>query len=296
MNYYEEIKRELINNEVYKRVKDYSKNRSDLNAYYMVGKLLSEAGKSYGEGIIENYSDKLLVDVGKTYTKRTLFRIRQFYLMFSEEKVSTLSTLLSWSHYIELLKINDVNEVKYYIKIVEEQNLSVRKLREKIKNKEYERLDEEAKHKLIENKETSCYDFIKNPILIKNKYNTNEITEKTLKELILEDLDNLLKELGDGFTYVGNEYSIKIGNRYNYIDMLLFNINDNRYVVLELKVTELKKEHIGQISVYMNYIDNNLKKMDQNPTMGIIICKKNNKFIMKYVTDNKILEREYKFI
>ena len=296
MNYYEEIKRELINNEVYKRVKDYSKNRSDLNTYYMVGKLLSEAGKSYGEGIIENYSDKLLVDVGKTYTKRTLFRIRQFYLMFSEEKVSTLSTLLSWSHYIELLKINDVNEVKYYIKIVEEQNLSVRKLREKIKNKEYERLDEEAKHKLIENKETSCYDFIKNPILIKNKYNTDEITEKTLKELILEDLDNLLKELGDGFTYVGNEYSIKIGNRYNYIDMLLFNINDNRYVVLELKVTELKKEHIGQISVYMNYIDNNLKKMDQNPTMGIIICKKNNKFIMKYVTDNKILEREYELI
>ena len=78
--------------------------------------------------------------------------------------------------------------------------------------------------------------------------------------------------------------------------MLLFNINDNRYVVLELKVTELKKEHIGQISVYMNYIDNNLKKPGQNPTMGIIICKKNNKFIMKYVTDNKILEREYKFI
>ena len=296
MNYYEEIKRKLINNEVYKRVKDYSKNRSDLNTYYMVGKLLSEAGKSYGEGIIENYSDKLLVDVGKSYTKRTLFRIRQFYLMFSEEKVSTLSTLLSWSHYIELLKINDVNEVKYYIKIVEEQNLSVRKLREKIKNKEYERLDEEAKHKLIKNKETSCYDFIKNPILIKNKYNTDEITEKMLQDLILEDIPGFLSELGEGFSFIKNEYPIKIGSRYNYIDMLLFNINDNRYVVLELKVTELKKEHIGQISVYMNYIDNNLKKMDQNPTMGIIICKKNNKFIMKYVTDNKILEREYELI
>lgn len=296
MNYYEEIKRKLINNEVYKRVKDYSKNRSDLNTYYMVGKLLSEAGKSYGEGIIENYSDKLLIDVGKTYTKRTLFRIRQFYLMFSEEKVSTLSTLLSWSHYVELLKINDVNKVKYYIKIAEEQNLSVRKLREKIKNKEYERLDEEAKHKLIENKETSCYDFIKNPIIIKNKYNTNEITEKMLQDLILEDIPGFLSELGEGFSFIKNEYPIKIGNRYNYIDMLLFNINDNRYVVLELKVTELKKEHIGQISVYMNYIDNNLKKPGQNPTMGIIICKKNNKFIMKYVTDNKILEREYKFI
>ena len=294
MNYYEEIKRKLINNEVYKRVKDYSKNRSDLNTYYMVGKLLSEAGKSYGEGIIKKYSIRLTNELGKGYTSTNLKYMRQFYYYI--EKGHALRDQLSWTHYRELLKLNNDNEINYYIKIAEEQNLSYRKLREKIKNKEYERLDEKTKHKLIENKETSCYDFIKNPILIKNKYNTNEITEKTLKELILEDLDNFLKELGDGFTYVGNEYPIKIGNRYNYIDMLLFNINDNRYVVLELKVTELKKEDIGQISVYMNYIDNNLKKPGQNPTMGIIICKKNNKFIMKYVTNNKILEREYLII
>ena len=294
MNYYEEIKRKLINNEVYKRVKDYSKNRSDLNTYYMVGKLLSEAGKSYGEGIIKKYSNRLTKELGKGYGISNLKRMRQFYILI--EKGVAMPHLLSWTHVISILPIDNVYKANYYIKIAEEQNLSYRKLREKIKNKEYERLDEETKHKLIENKETSCYDFIKNPILIKNKYNTDEITEKTLKELILEDLDNFLKELGDGFTYVGNEYPIKIGNRYNYIDMLLFNINDNRYVVLELKVTELKKEHIGQISVYMNYIDNNLKKMDQNPTMGIIICKKNNKFIMKYVTDNKILEREYLII
>ena len=293
MNYYEEIKRELINNEVYKRVKDYSKNRSDLNTYYMVGKLLSEAGKSYGEGIIKKYSKRLTKELGRGYTPTRLRYFRTFFNVFS--KCPTMSDKLSYSHYCEIIWL-DEDMMKYYIKIAEEQNLSVRKLREKIKNKEYERLNEEAKHKLIENKETSCYDFIKNPILIKNKYNTNEITEKTLKELILEDLDNLLKELGDGFTYVGNEYPIKIGNRYNYIDMLLFNINDNKYVVLELKITELKKEHIGQISVYMNYIDNNLKKPGQNPTMGIFICKKNNKFIMKYVTDNKILEREYKLI
>ena len=293
MNYYEEIKRELINNEVYKRVKDYSKNRSDLNTYYMVGKLLSEAGKSYGEGIIKKYSIRLTKELGRGYTPTRLRYFRRFFNVFS--KCPTMSDKLPYSYYCEIIWL-DGDMMKYYIKIAEEQNLSVRKLREKIKNKEYERLDEEAKHKLIENEETSCYDFIKNPILIKNKYNTDGITEKTLKELILEDLDNFLKELGDGFTYVGNEYPIKIGNRYNYIDMLLFNINDNRYVVLELKITELKKEHIGQISVYMNYIDNNLKKPGQNPTMGIIICKKNNKFIMKYVTDNKILEREYLII
>ena len=293
MNYYEEIKRELINNEVYKRVKDYSKNRSDLNTYYMVGKLLSEAGKSYGEGIIKKYSIRLTKELGRGYTPTRLRYFRRFFNVFS--KCPTMSDKLSYSHYCEIIWL-DGDMMKYYIKIAEEQNLSVRKLREKIKNKEYERLDEEAKHKLIENKETSCYDFIKNPILIKNKYNTDEITEKMLQDLILEDIPGFLSELGEGFSFIKNEYPIKIGNRYNYIDMLLFNINDNKYVVLELKVTELKKEHIGQISVYMNYIDNNLKKPGQNPTMGIIICKKNNKFIMKYVTDNKILEREYKFI
>ena len=294
MNYYEEIKRELINNEVYKRVKDYSKNRSDLNTYYMVGKLLSEAGKSYGEGIIKKYSIRLTNELGKGYTSTNLKYMRQFYYYI--EKGHAMRDQLSWTHYRELLKLNNDNEINYYIKIAEEQSLSYRKLCEKIKNKEYERLNEESKHKLIKNKETSCYDFIKNPILIKNKYNTDEITEKMLQDLILEDIPGFLSELGEGFSFIKNEYPIKIGSRYNYIDMLLFNINDNRYVVLELKVTELKKEHIGQISVYMNYIDNNLKKLGQNPTMGIIICKKNNKFIMKYVTDNKILEREYKFI
>ena len=293
MNYYEEIKRELINNEVYKRVKDYSKNRSDLNTYYMVGKLLSEAGKSYGEGIIKKYSKRLTKELGRGYTPTRLRYFRTFFNVFS--KCPTMSDKLSYSHYCEIIWL-DEDMMKYYIKIAEEQNLSVRKLREKIKNKEYERLNEEAKHKLIENKETSCYDFIKNPILIKNKYNTDEITEKMLQDLILEDIPGFLSELEEGFSFIKNEYPIKIGSRYNYIDMLLFNINDNRYVVLELKVTELKKEHIGQISVYMNYIDNNLKKPGQNPTMGIIICKKNNKFIMKYVTDNKILEREYKLI
>ena len=290
MNYYEEIKRELINNEVYKRVKDYSKKRSDLNTYYMVGKLLSEAGKSYGESIIKKYSIRLTKELGRGYTPTRLRYFRRFFNVFS--KCPTMSDKLSYSHYCEIIWL-DGDMMKYYIKIAEEQNLSVRKLREKIKNKEYERLDEESKHKLIENKETSCYDFIKNPILIKNKYNTDEITEKTLKELILEDLDNFLKELGDGFTYVGNEYPIKIGSRYNYIDMLLFNINDNRYVVLELKVTELKKEHIGQISVYMNYIDNNLKKMDQNPTMGIIICKKNKQSLTKR---NHLLKQQICFV
>ena len=151
MNYYKEIKNELINNEITKKVKDYSKNRSDLTTYYNVGKLLSEAGKHYGEGIIREYSRKLTIELGTKYSIRVLYKMLKFYNFMVVEKLPTLSAKLTWSHYDELLKLNDIDEINYYIMITEQQNLSVRQLREKIKNKEYERLDEVTKNKLITN-------------------------------------------------------------------------------------------------------------------------------------------------
>ncbi len=144
MNYYDEIKQELLNNEIYKKVKDYSKNRSDLTTYYNVGKILNEAGKHYGKNIIKEYSIRLKNEINKKYSYRTLFRMRQFYNLFSNEKVSALPTQLTWSHYCELLILNDINKINYYIKIAEEQNLSYRQLHDKIKTKEYERLDDKA--------------------------------------------------------------------------------------------------------------------------------------------------------
>ena len=296
MNYYNEIKNEIINNEITKKIKDNSKNRSDLNTYYNVGKLLFDAGKHYGEGIIKEYSKKLKVDVGKQYTERTLRRFKQFYNLYVEAKWSTLSTKLSWSHYVELLKFEDINEINYYIKLVEEQNLSIRELRTKIKNNEYERLDENTKLKLANKEDTEIVDLVKNPIIINNKSNYEIISEKLLQQLILEDIPLFLEELGNGFTFIKNEYKIKIGNEYNYIDLLLYNIKFNCYVVIELKITPLKKEHIGQIKIYMNYIDNNLKSINQDKTIGIILCKKNNKFIMEYCSDKRILSKEYVLI
>ena len=175
-------------------------------------------------------------------------------------------------------------------------NLSKRQLRERIKNKEYERLDDESKEKLISLQETSVVDFIKNPIAIKNNTNKEIMSEKALQKVILEDIPAFLDELGSGFTFIRNEYKIKIGDRFNYIDLLLYNIKFNCYVVVELKVTELKKEHIGQIEVYMNYIDKNIREINQDKTIGIIICKKDNKFIMEYCSDSRILAREYQEI
>ena len=294
MNYYNEIKTELINNEITKRVKDYSKNRSDLNTYYNVGKLLSEAGKHYGEGIIKEYSKRLTNELGKGYSKRNLWLMLKFYEL--KEKVQTVSAQLSWSHYCELLQVNSVDKINYYIKITEEQNLSVRELRERIKNNEYERLDESTKEKLKEKEKLKLPDLVKNPIQIKNTSGNNEISEKILQKLILEDIPSFLKELGNGFCFIDNEYKIKMGDRYNYIDLLLYNIKYKCYVVVELKVTELNSNHTGQIQKYMNYMDKNIKSIDDNKTVGIIICKKENKYVIEYCSDDRIIAREYELV
>ena len=296
INYYDEIKNKLIDNEIYNRVKDYSKERNKVITYFEVGKLLDEAGKHYGENIIKEYSLKLINEVGKKFNERTLRRIRQYYRVFCNKKWSPMATKLSWSHYTELLSIKDERKLNYYINISIKNNLSKRQLREKIKTNEYERLDEKTKSKLINNEEYYVTDFVKNPILIKNNFNYKEISEKVLKKLILENIESFMNELGNSFCFVGSEYKIKIGDRYNYIDLLLFNIEYNCYVVIELKVTELKKEHVGQIQVYMNYIDNNLKKISQDSTIGIIICKKDNNYIIEYCSDDRIIAREYALV
>lgn len=290
MNYYKEIKNEIINNEITKKVKDYSKNRSDLTTYYNIGKLLNEAGKNYGEGIIKDYSKKLTKEFGSGYSTRNLYNMKNLY-----EKLQTVSAKLTWSHYTQLLSF-DSSKIIYYTIICEQQNLSVRQLRERIKNKEYERLDDKSKYKLIKHNYTSVEDYIKNPVIIKNSTNYEIISEKILQKLILEDIPSFLKELGNSFCFISNEYKIKIGNTYNYIDLLLYNIEFNCYVVVELKVTELKKEHIGQIEIYMNYIDKNLKTITQDKTIGIIICKKDNKFIMEYCSDERISVRKYELL
>ena len=300
MNYYNEIKKELIDNEVYKRIKDYSKNKYELGRYYNVGKLLVEAQggeerAKYGDGLIKEYSKRLILEVGKKYNYKTLLKIRKFYLF--SKKVATMSRELTWSHYVELLKFDNILQFNYYVNISVRYNLSVRELRNKIRNREYERLDEDARDNLsIEKNNNEIKNYIKNPIIIKNKYNTIDITERMLKNCILENLEDFLSELGDGFTFIKSEYKIKLDNRYNYIDILLFNIEFNCYVVVELKVTELKKEHIGQIQVYMNYIDRNVKKIDHDKTVGIIIAKKDNKFVMEYCSSNKILRTTYELV
>ena len=294
-NYYNEIKNILIKNEVTKQIKNYSINKSDLTSYYEVGKILVEAQggekrAKYGNKLIKEYSIRLTSELGKGYSERSLKYMRKFYLY---QKGQAVLAQLGWTQYTVLLSLNSYEKIDYYKDLCINQNLSYRELQSRIKNKEYERLDEKTKEKLIKKEETNLIDLVKEPIIIKNSLNYKEISEYALKRLILENMDNFLKELGNGFCYVGNEYKIKIGNVYNYIDILLYNIKYKCYIVIELKITKLKKEHIGQINTYMNYIDKNIKEINDNKTIGIILVKNNNKILMEYVSDNRILSREY---
>ncbi len=165
--------------------------------------------------MIKEYSKRLTLELGKKFNITLLKNIRQFYLI--SQKGPTLSDKLSWSHYVELLYLKNNNAINYYMKIALEQNLSVRELRAKIKNNVYERLDDKTKEKLVNIEELLLQDFIKNPILIKNSYDYDYISEKILKRLILEDIDSFLKELGDGFCYIENDYKIKLGEICFYI-------------------------------------------------------------------------------
>ena len=105
-----------------------------------------------------------------------------------------------------------------------------------------------------------------------------------------------MKELGNSFSFIGSEYKIKIGDRNHCIDLLLFNIKFNCYVVVELKVTEFKVEYISQVQKYMNYIDKHIKEISNNNTMGILICKRENKFVIEYCSDERIAVREYELV
>lgn len=294
MNYYKEIKDKLTDVEIQNRIKDYSKNKYTLEKYLEIGKLLIEAQggekrAKYGDGLIKEYSNKLSIELGKKFNSTLLKRIRQFYMLI--KKGAPLAHQLSWSHYTELLSLKDINAINYYIDKCKQNNLSRNKLRELIKLKEYERI---PKNKL--NEEIIMNDSVPNPIVINNKNDKEVISEKVLQQLILEDLDNFLKQLGSGFTYIGHEYPIKLGDNYNYIDLLLFNYIYNCFVVIELKVTELKKDHIGQLEIYVNFINKNLKQIDNNETIGLLVTKKNNKYIIEYSTNPNIFYKEYLII
>ncbi len=302
MNYYKEIKNLIEEKEVNDKVRYLESNKETIKTYYEIGRLLikaqgGEEKAKYGDGLIKKWSEKLTKEYGNGYSEKNLKRMRKFYIYFKNEKRSTLLTQLSWSHWNYILSFKNENERNYYINRCIQNNLSVRGLINEIKTKSFDRLSYADKKniKLITDKETSLdiKDMIHDPILI-NIDSKEKMSEKILKKYILKELEHFFLELGTGFTFVGSEYKLSYDNKNYYVDLLLFNYKLNRFIVCELKLNSVNARDIGQTLNYIKIIDKTLKEKNHKNTIGIIVSKRNDKFILEYVSDLSLMLTTYK--
>ena len=290
--YLSNIKTEIINGNAKVLAKNYQINNVKLTMNYNIGKELAEAGKNYGEGIVKKYAKELTEEFGKGYKDTELRKMRAFYELI--QKCGAMHRVLTWNHYLKLLPLKNLNEINYYIDITITNNLSYRKLAERIKSNEYGRLSIEAKERILNREELSLIQSVPSPIVLTTNKSYEVFTEKILQEIIFENIEDFMHQLGGGYTFVGREYKLNIGDKKNYIDYLFYNVVDSRYCVVEIKAREYRKSDYGQIKTYMNYIDEHLKNITQNNTIGIIITKSVNKFEAHYVKDNQVIIVEFK--
>ncbi len=294
MDYYKNIQELIEKDIILKKKHRLIEENSTLITYYNIGKNIIDAQggekhAKYGNDLINKWSKTLTEKYGKGYDGSNLRRMRQLYLTF--QNCGTVSHNLSWSHYCSVLSIKDESKRNYYINMCIKQNLSVRQLREKIKNHEYERLEYKEDIQLVtENKELTIKDMMKDPLLIKVDKDIDRLSEKALKQYILTRIEEFLLEIGFGFSFLGSE--VKLG-KYK-CDLLFYNIELERYVVIELKIRKLRPQDIGQIKIYTNYIDTNMKKEYMNDTLGIVLCKENDRVVAKYWTDENLFFSTYK--
>ena len=298
-----DYKKELIKlvekAEVNKGYHDYFKNKDLVNNYFEIGKLLIEAQggeehDTYGNKLIKTWSVELTEKFGKGYDASNLRRFRQFYSEF--KMCGPLGHILTWTNIRLLLPIKNVNKRNYYINMCIKRNLSKRELEKEIKNNSFERLSLADKEniKLISNKNEvlTIKDTLKDPVLITINEDLDNVSEEKLAKIIRKELEIFLLELGCGYTYAGKE--VRMGE--SYCDLLFFNTEFLCYVVIELKTRKIKKEDIGQLEYYINYVDENMKKESFNPTIGVLVAKEGNYLVMRYCTNKNIYKTTYKII
>ena len=301
MNYLKNIEELIIENEANKKANALRDNSSTLQTYWNIGKLIVEAQggekrAKYGNSLIKEWGKKLSLKYGRGYDSSYLAKMRLFYLDFPI--LDSLSPKLTWTHYRTILTIKNENERNYYINLVILNNLSVRELRREIKNKSFDRLSYADKEHIeiisdTNNTPLSIKDMIKDPIILKTDKNIDKIDELAIHKYIISLLEDKFLELGTGFTLAGHEYKIHIDNKTYKIDLLFFNVKLNAYVVVEVKTRKIKHTDIGQLNFYVNYVEDNIKEINHNKTIGLLIVKENDKYIIKYTTSNDILVTTY---
>ena len=304
-NIFNAIKQLVINskNKVYSAV-----NTEMLNLYWNIGKAIMEIQQgderaNYGDAVLEKLSEKLTAEFGKGFSKRNLERMRKFYIYFPI--ATTVSSQLSWSHYLEIIKIEEKYKRNFYIKETINARWSVRELQRQIGSLLYERLLLSAnKDKILELAEKgqelkNSKDLVKDPFVLEFldiKENTDYL-ESDLEKNILEHLKEFLLELGKGFMFVGAQVRITLEDEHFYPDLIFYNRLLKCFVIIDLKIGKVSHQDIGQMQMYVNYYDRKIKNDEENPTVGILLSTQKNKTVVKYTLpeDNKnIFSSTYK--
>ena len=302
---FDDIKEMVVNsrNKVYQTV-----NTEMLNLYWNIGKAIMKIQQgderaSYGDAILDKLSLKLTNEFGKGFSRRNLERMRKFYICFPI--ATTVSSQLSWSHYLELIKINDDFKRSFYEKECINSNWSVRELQRQKDSLLYERLalsrDKEKIHELSQKGQIikNSNDLIKDPFVLEFldiKENTSYL-ESDLEKNIIEHLKEFLLELGKGFSYVGNQVRLTIDGEHFYPDLILYNRLLKCFVIIDLKIGKVSHQDIGQMQMYVNYYDREIKQIDENQTIGILLSTDKNETIVKYTlpeNNSTIFSSEYK--
>lgn len=295
-------------------------NLSMVYAYFEIGRKISEeeqAGKSradYGKYLLSKLSDYLTKEIGKGYSIDNLKLMRKFYTVYAGEKNKNASETeknrrfyLSWSHYIKLMRISNADERRFYEIESAKNDWSLSELKRQFDSALYERLvlssDKEKieelskKGQIIENPR----DLVKDPYILeflglneKPSYSESEFETK-----IIDNLQQFLLELGTGFAFVGRQVRFTFEEEHFRVDLVFYNRILRCFVLFDLKIGELKHQDIGQMQMYVNYYDRNVKLKEENPTIGIILCKDKNQAVVEMTLpkdNNQIFASKYETV
>lgn len=271
-------------------------NNTMAMAYFEIGKMIVEEeqkGKEkaeYGKQILSELSKKLVTEFGKGFSKRNLEQMRQFYLTYSIAQTVSAQFKLTWSHYLKLMRITDANERNFYEIEAIKNNWSLRELQRQYDSALYTRLalsknKEEIlslgqQGQTIENNK----DLIKDPYILEflGLPEQSFYSESDLEQKLIDKLEHFLLELGNGFTFAARQKRITFEERHFKIDLVFYNRILKCFVLIDLKIGELKHQDIGQMQMYVNYFDREVKLGDENKTIGIILCQDKSESVVRY--------------
>ena len=272
-------------------------NNTMLEAYWYIGKSIveheqdGELKAEYGKRVLTELSKRLTTELGKGYSRSNLYNMRDFYIAYP--KIQTASGKLSWSHYIELKGIADADARSFYEHECENARWSVSELKRQIGTSLFERLllsdGKPNKEKVLALARQGAVlekpeDILKQPYVFEflGVQEKKPMYEKVLEAKLIRHIEDFLLELGRGFMYVGSQQRVTIGNTHHYVDMVFYNKILKAYVLIDLKMEELKIEHAGQMNAYLNYYKTEVNDEGDNPPIGIILCSTSKEIVAEY--------------